>query len=118
MNYTNIAKSQFKDRISGDLLSIDVPEWKSDDGETVKIFYKPATNFKIQGQLLRLVHEGKPDEAIIMQFILRSLNQDGKQIWRKINMNEIMYEFDPDVVSRVVNAMNEGEPDEGEALKS
>ncbi len=118
MNYTNIAKSQFKDRISGDLLSIEVPEWKGDDGKNVKIYFKAATNFKIQGQILRLVNEGKPDEAIIMTFILRSLDQDGKQIWRKVHMTEIMNEFDPDIVSRVVNAMNEVEPDEGEALKS
>ena len=75
MNIKENAKSQFKDKLSGELNSIDVPEWGG------KIYYKNAINGKKQGRIMSLYDKGKVVESVCMSLIMRALDKDGKPIW-------------------------------------
>ena len=104
------AKVQFRDRMSGKLQSSEIPEWVVDG--------KPAMNFKDQGEVLKLHAENKQAEAVAMTFILRALDEDGKMIFKRANMTELMRSVDPEVISRVVSEMGGDEPDFDEATKN
>ena len=68
------AKVQFRDRMSGKLQSSEIPEWVV-DGKPSIIYYKPAMNFKDQGEVLKLHAENKQAEAVAITFILPFLGE-------------------------------------------
>ena len=111
------AKGQFRDRMSGKLQSSEIPEWLV-DGKPSIIYYKPAMNFKDQGEVLKLHAENKQAEAVAMTFILRALDEDGRMIFKRANMTELMRSVDPEIISRVVSEMGGDEPDFDEATKN
>ena len=47
MNILENAKNHFRDKLSGDLQSVEVPEWGT-DGTPAKLYFKPAINFQSQ----------------------------------------------------------------------
>ena len=53
-----------------------------------------------------------------MTFILRALDEDGKMIFKRANMTELMRSVDPEIISRVVSEMGGDEPDFDEATKN
>ena len=112
-----VAKTQFRDRMSGKLQSSNVPEWVVDGKETV-IFYKASMNFRDQGEILKLHSEGKQAEAVAMTFILRAMDQDGAKLFKRSNMTEIMRQMDPDIISRVVSEMGGDDPEFEDAIKN
>lgn len=115
-NILEVAKTQFRDRMSGKLQSSVVPEWVVDGKETV-IYYKPSMNFKDQGEVLKLHGEGKQAEAVAMTFILRAMDQDGTKLFKRSNMTEIMRQIDPDIISRVVSEMGGDDVDFEDAAR-
>ena len=116
-NILEVAKTQFRDRMSGKLQSSNVPEWVVDGKETV-IFYKPSMNFKEQGEVLKLHGEGKQAEAVAMTFILRAMDEDGAKLFKRANMTELMRSVDPDIISRVVSEMGGDDPEFEDAVKN
>jgi len=108
----DVAKAQFRDRMGGALNSVEVPEWNT------SIYFKPCMSFKQQGEVLNLASQGKQAEAIALTFILRSLDENGKGLFKRVNMTEIMNQVDPDVISRVVSAMGGDELDVDDAVKN
>jgi hypothetical protein len=112
-----VAKTQFRDRMSGKLQSSNVPEWVVDGKETV-IFYKPSMNFKEQGEVLKLHGEGKQAEAVAMTFILRAMDENGAKLFKRANMTELMRSVDPDIISRVVSEMGGDDPEFEDAIKN
>lgn len=107
-----VAKAQFKDRMGGALQSVDVPEWGT------KIYFKPCMTFRQQGEILNLASQGQQAEAIALTFIMRSLDENGKMLFKTINRKEILNQVDPDVISRVVTAMGGDDLDVDEAEKN
>jgi hypothetical protein len=105
------ATAHFKLKLSGDLLSIDVPEWGS------KIFYKGALTGKQQTQIFKLYSQDKQIESVYMSLIMRALDEDGKPIWRTHELNEMMRTYDPDVVSRLIEEIANDEPTVEDAKK-
>ena len=105
------AKSQFKDKVSGELNSLEVPEW----GDT--IYYRNAINGKKQGQIMSLYDKGKIVESVCMSLIMRALNKDGNLIWRPAELQEMMREYDVEVISRVVEVIADNEATVDEAKK-
>ena len=101
--------TQFRQRLNGELQSIDVPEWD------IKVYYKPIINFKAQEKIFKLVNEGKSSEAVCMTLIIRALDEHGKQMFQAGNMGELMHEVDPDVVSSIVSRM--GVDEDADVLK-
>ena len=116
-NILEVAKTQFRDRMSGKLQFSNVPEWLVDGKETV-IYYKPSMNFKDQGEVLKLHGEGKQAEAVAMTFILRAMDEDGAKLFKRSNMTELMRQIDPDIISRVVSEMGGDDPEFEDAIKN
>ncbi len=106
------AKVHFSDRMSGDLKSVNVPEWGT------KVYFKSSMNFKDQGIVLKLHGDGLPAEAIVMTLILKSLNKDGSKMFVKADKTELLLRVDPEVVSRIVSEMSDDEPTVEDATKN
>ena len=111
MSIKENAKLQFSEKLSGELNSIDVPEW----GDT--IYFKNAINGKKQGQIMSLYDKGKIVESVCMSLIMRALDKDGNAIWRPAELVEMMREYDIDVMSRVVEQIADNQATVDEAKK-
>jgi hypothetical protein len=106
------AEAHFKAKLSQELQSIDVPEWKG------KIFYKGAINGKQQSEILKLYAQDKHTEAMYMSLIMRALNEDGSRVWKPLELSEMMRTLDPDVVGRVVPQISDDDDTVEEVKKS
>jgi len=95
------AKTHFRDRMSGELQCVEVPEWDA------KIYFKPSMNFKDQGEVLKLHGDNKPAEAVIMTLILKAMDKDGAKLFKRAHVTEMMRTVDPEVVSRIVTEMSD-----------
>ena len=111
MSIKENAKLQFSEKLSGELNSIDVPEW----GDT--IYFKNAINGKKQGQIMSLYDKGKIVDSVCMSLIMRALDKDGNAIWRPSELIEMMREYDIDVISRVVEQIADNQATVDEAKK-
>jgi|TARA_R110000803_G_scaffold38409_1_gene82953 hypothetical protein len=111
MSIKENAKLQFSDKLSGELNSINVPEW----GDT--IYFKNAINGKKQGQIMSLYDKGKIVDSVCMSLIMRALDKDGNAIWRPSELIEMMREYDIDVISRVVEQIADNQATVDEAKK-
>jgi len=105
------ASAHLKEKLSGELMFIDVPEWDS------KIYYKGAMTGKQQTQIYKLYSQDKQVESVYMSLIMRGLYEDGQQIWRSHELNEMMRTYDPDVVSRIIEEIANDEPTVEEVKK-
>ena len=110
------ATNHFRERLNGELLHLDVPEW-GEKGKPFKIYFKPLINFKAQEKIFKLVSESKSSEALCMTLVIRALNADGKNLFQEGHMGSLMHETDPDVVSGIVTRMGKGSDDDHETLK-
>ena len=109
------ATAHFRQRLNGELLSLDVPEW-SESGKPFKIYFKPLINFKAQEKIFKLVSDGKSSEALCMTLVIRALDKEGKPLFQEGHMASLMHEVDPDVVSGIVTKMGQVS-DDHETLK-
>jgi hypothetical protein len=106
MSVLNKAKKHFHSLNSGELNSIDVPEWET------KVYWKMGgLNFAQQSKVIELTNAGKTAEALVEMLILRAIDADGKKMFKQVEKNEIMREVDPDIILKVVTAMNDVEED-------
>ena len=101
MSIKENAKLQFSEKLSGELNSIDVPEW----GDT--LYFKNAINGKKQGQIMSLYDKGKIVDSVCMSLIMRALDKDGNAIWKPAELVEMMREYDIEVISRVVEEISD-----------
>lgn len=105
------ATAHLKEKLSGELLSLDVPEWDS------TIYYKGAMTGKQQTQIYKLYSKDQQVESVYMSLIMRGLDKEGQPIWRTHELNEMMRTYDPDVVSRIIEEIANDEPTVAEVKK-
>jgi DNA polymerase III psi subunit len=101
----NAAKTQFRDRLSSGLSQLVIPEWEI-NGKPITIYYKPSMTMKEQGEVLKLANDNKQADSIVMNIIIRALDADGKRMFKRAHMTELMNETDPEILSRIVVEMN------------
>jgi len=111
MSIKDNARDQFKAKLSGELNSIDVPEWGG------KIYFKNAITGKKQGQIMSLYDKGKIVDSVCMSLIMRALDKEGNPIWRPSELQELLREYDLDVISRVIEQIADSEPTVDDAKK-
>ncbi len=111
------AKSHFREKLSGGLRSMEVPEW-SVDGKPAVIYYKPSLNFSQQEKILALSDQGKKAEAIVEALIQRALDEDGNRLFKTVDRTELMKHTDPEIISRIVGAMSGDDDDLDDATKN
>jgi hypothetical protein len=94
------ATAHFRNQISGEMKSVDVPEWET------KIFYKTATSLKDEGRVLELTQQGKTVEALVEGLIIKARNEDGTKMFTVADKATLLNEVDPRILIRVVSDIN------------
>ncbi len=94
------ATKHFRQRISGKMHKIHVPEWDSD------IWFKEANTLKEEAKLIELAQQGKTVEALVETLIMKARNEDGTKMFNMPDKVVFMNEVDPQVIIRVVGEMN------------
>ena len=115
MSVIEKATANFREKLSGDLQFVEVPEWGEPDNP-LKIYYKPALNFKAQGKILALFKQDKDEEAVCQSLIIKALDEDGKHIFHQTDMPNLLREVDPEIVNRILGDMATN-IDDAESLK-
>lgn len=94
------ATAHFRNQISGEMKSIEVPEWEC------KIYYKTANSLKDEGRILELSQQGKTIEALVENLIIRARDENGNRMFTQADKATFLNEIDPKVILRVVSEMN------------
>lgn len=112
-NVLQKATEHFRNRIGGEMKSIDVPEWGT------KIWFKASSNLKEQSRLIELAQAGKTVEALVETLVQRAKNEDGSRMFNMPDKVTLMNEVDPAVIIRVVADMNDvvNEDNDQEAVR-
>ena len=103
------AKSHFKERLGGELLSLTVPEWNN-----AKIYYRPAMKLSQRSVVMKHIQNNEWDKCIAWGLIFRCRDENGKPIFNRCNLDQIIDEFDPDVCQRIIEEMNANDPTQDE----
>jgi len=114
MSILERAEADFREKLSGKMSSLEVPEW-GENGTPLKVFWKPLINFKAQEKIFALVSAGKTSEAVCQTLVTRALDEEGKHLFQQNEMEKLMRFTDPNIISRIVEAMS---PEEDETIDS
>lgn len=101
MSVLNKAKQHFHSVLAQELISIDIPEWET------KIWFKAASTFQQEQKIIELHGKGKLVEALVETLIIKALNEDGTKVFTPADKPVLMREVDPEIIIRIVTAMNE-----------
>jgi hypothetical protein len=105
------ATSHFREKISGDMNKVHVPEWECD------IYFKPTLTLKEQGKLIELASQGKQVEALVESLIVKARNADGTKMFNFADKAALLNEVDPGVIIRVVGEINSANDEEQDLEK-
>jgi hypothetical protein len=100
-----VAKDQFKARLAEELKFITVPEW----GDK-KIYYRSAMKLSQRAIVMKHVQRDEWDKCIAWGIIFRCRDENGKALFNRGHLNQIIDEFDPDVCQRIIEEMNANDP--------
>ena len=101
MSIIDRAKTHFE---SIGVQSIEVPEWKDEDGKPSVIYSNPINLFE-KNKLFKK-SESLSDVSILADIVvMKSLDKDGKKIFKLDDKMDLMTKVDSDVLSRVATAM-------------
>jgi hypothetical protein len=99
------ATAHFRNKISGSMRKVHVPEWECD------VWFKEASSLKEEGKILELSQQGKSVEALVESLITKARNEDGSKMFAPMDRVVLMNEVDPQVLIRVVGEMNNVDPE-------
>ena len=103
-------KNHFSAKMEEDLKCIEIPEWKDDEGQPVKIYFKSSMRLSQKSKLLKYYNAQEYDKAIAIQMIFKCRDKDGKPLYTMGQMDQIIDDLDPDICSRIVNEMEDQLP--------
>jgi Asp-tRNA(Asn)/Glu-tRNA(Gln) amidotransferase B subunit len=116
MSILERAEADFREKLSGKPNSIEVPEW-GENGTPLKVYWKSLINFKSQEKIFALISSGKTSEAVCQTLITRALDEEGNHLFQQNELEKLMRFTDPNVISRIVEAMAPEEETDIDALK-
>jgi hypothetical protein len=105
------ATAHFREKISGDLKHVYVPEWD------VKVYFKKAISLREQSKLVELSQQGKTVEALVESLIVKARNEDGTKMFNMPDKVTLLNEVDPSVIIRLVGEINETNDEETDMEK-
>lgn len=108
---SDILKSQYQDRLAGELESCTIEELNGK-----KIYWKPLTGR--QQKLIQKSAEKSMAEGICMHVKTRALDDSGQHIFKDIALIGLMNDFDFQVISRIFFSMTGTEFDVDEIEKN
>jgi hypothetical protein len=84
--------------------SIEVAEWTDDDGKPTVIYWNPLNLFE-KNKLFKK-SDNMNDVSILADIVvMKSLDKDGKKIFKLDDKMDLMTKVDSDVLSRIATAM-------------
>ena len=92
------AKEHFNSQLSGELKSLEVPEWGS------TIYYKPM-NIVQRDKIMKHALNNELGAAAVEAVILRSLKEDGSRVFKDADKVDLTRQVDPKVVDRIFAEM-------------
>ena len=101
MKVIDRAKSHFE---SLGVQSIEIPEWKDDDGKPTIVFWNPIT-LSEKNKLFKK-SDSLNDVGILADIlVMKALDKDGKKMFSLEDKLALMHKVDSDVLSRIATAM-------------
>ncbi len=100
MSVIKSATKHFKEALSTEMKSVEVPEWET------TLYFKPVSNFATEQKIVQLQSDGKIVEALVESLIAKSCDADGKRVFKGADKTQLMNEVDPAVIMRIVTEMN------------
>lgn len=94
------ATAHFRNKISGAMRKITVPEWECD------IYVREASSLKDEAKILELSQQGKTVEALVESLVTKARNEDGTRMFAMPDKATLMNEVDPNVLIRIIGEMN------------
>ena len=94
------ATAHFRNKISGDMRKIRVPEWDCD------IYVRQSATLREESKVLELSQQGKTVEALVESLIAKCRNEDGTKMFNIADKAVLMNEVDPAVLIRVAGEVN------------
>ena len=84
--------------------SIEVPEWKDENGNPSIIYWNPINLY--EKNVLFKKSGSMSDVSILANILLmKALDKDGNKIFKAEDKLALMYKVDSDVVAKIANAM-------------
>ena len=105
MSVLDNARNHYKKQLSGGLEKLEVPEWDA------TVYFKPAVSFQQQQKIYEYTQKGDLVEAMVETLMQRCLTEDGKKMFSFADRAVLKNEVDPEVIIRVVSAINNTKPD-------
>jgi hypothetical protein len=108
MNWKESAKARFAERRKPEtLVSIKVPEWDT------TIHYWPEMTLAERREIFLLAKQDGENtildlEAMAVTIIVRARDSSGRRLFTNAEKRELMNEYDPEVIGRIVAEMNNG----------
>lgn len=100
MSVLNKARNHYREQLSGEMKSIEVPEWET------TIHYKTLSNFIEEQKVIDLHGKGNLVEALVETLIQKAYSADGKKMFKAADRDVLMREVDPNVIIRVCTQIN------------
>mgnify|MGYP001303038839 FL=1 len=101
MSILDRAKSHFENI---GVQSIEVPEWKDEDGKPTVLFWNPINLYE-KNKLFKK-SDNMTDVSILADIVvMKSLDKDGKKIFKLEDKMDLLTKVDSDVLSRIATAM-------------
>ena len=101
MSILDSAKSHFENI---GVQSIEVPEWKDEDGKPTVLFWNPINLYE-KNKLFKK-SDNMTDVSILADIVvMKSLDKDGKKIFKLEDKMDLLTKVDSDVLSRIATAM-------------
>ena len=101
MSILDRAKSHFENI---GVQSIEVPEWKDDDGNPTILYWNPINLYE-KNKLFKK-SDNMTDVSILADIVvMKSLDKEGKKIFKLEDKMDVLTKVDSDVLSRIATAM-------------
>lgn len=84
--------------------SIEVPEWKDDDGKPTVLYWNPIT-LSEKNKLLKKSDNLNDVSLLADVLIMKALDKDGNKIFTLEDKLALMHKTDPDVLTRIATSM-------------
>ena len=101
MSVIDIAKSHFENLGTQ---SIEVPEWKDEDGKPVVLYWNPIT-LSEKNKLLKKSDTLNDVSLLADVLLMKALDKDGNKVFKAEDKLALMHKTDPDVLTRVATIM-------------
>ena len=101
MSVIDIAKSHFE---SLGIQSIEVPEWKDDDGKPIIVYWNPIT-LSEKNKLFRK-SDNMLDASILADIVvMKAIDKEGNKLFKAEDKLVLMHKVDSDDLSKVATSM-------------